>query len=99
MQTTPSPIVALNRAVAVSMAHGPEAGLDALDAISAPAGDSALAGYHLLHSVRGDLLMKIGRFAEAREEIQRAIAMTKNLREQELLTEKLKQIEKASLSA
>jgi RNA polymerase sigma-70 factor (ECF subfamily) len=108
MQTTPSPIVALNRAVAVSMAQGPAAGLDALDAIDAldatavmatPAADSALAGYHLLHSVRGDLLMKIGRFAEAREEIQRAIAMTKNLREQELLTEKLKQIEKGALSA
>ncbi len=96
MQTTPSPIVALNRAVAVSMAHGPAAGLDALDAIATPAGDSALAGYHLLHSVRGDLLMKIGNFREAREEIQRAIAMTKNLREQELLTEKLKQIEKAA---
>ena len=99
MQTTPSPIVALNRAVAVGMAQGPPAGLDALDAAARLAGDSALAGYHLLPSVRGDLLMKIGRFAEAREEIQRAIAMTKNLREQELLTEKLKQIEKATLSA
>lgn len=90
MQITPSPIVALNRAVAVSMADGPAAGLAALDAT----GDSALADYHLLHSVRGELLMKLGNFAEAREEIQRAISMTKNLREQELLTEKLKQIEK-----
>ena len=99
MQTVPSPIVALNRAVAVSMAHGPAAGLDALDAISTPATDSPLAGYHLLHSVRGDLLMKMGNFPEAREEILRAIAITKNLREQELLTEKLKQIEKAALSA
>ena len=98
MQTTPSPIVALNRAVAVSMAEGPAAGLDALDAIAnlaTPASDSALSGYHLLHSVRGDLLMKMGNFPEAREEIQRAIALTKNLREQELLTEKLKRIEKA----
>jgi predicted RNA polymerase sigma factor len=92
MQTTPSPIVALNRAVAVSMAHGPAAGLAALDALATPATGSALAGYHLLHSVRGDLLMKIGNFPEARNEIQRAIAMTKNLREQELLTEKLKQM-------
>jgi predicted RNA polymerase sigma factor len=95
MQIAPSPIVALNRAVAVSMADGPAAGLDALDAIdpiTTPAADSALSGYHLFHSVRGDLLMKMGNFAEAREEIQRAIAMTKNLREQELLTEKLKQI-------
>ena len=101
MQTTPSPIVALNRAVAVSMAQGPAAGLEALDAvdgIATPATDSALAGYHLLHSVRGDLLMKTGNFPEARKEIQRAIAMTKNLREQELLTGKLKQIEKAALS-
>ncbi|HET9713507.1 MAG TPA: DUF6596 domain-containing protein, partial [Pyrinomonadaceae bacterium] len=101
LQTTPSPIVALNRAVAVSMAQGPAAGLDALDAIATiatPAADSALASYHLLHSVRGDLLMKMGNFPEAREEIQRAIAMTKNLREQELLTEKLKQIQ-AALSA
>ena len=98
LQTAPSPIVALNRAVAVSMADGPAAGLDALDAISTPAGDSALADYHLFHSVRGDLLMKMGHFPEAREEIQRAITMTKNLREQELLTEKLKQIEQAALS-
>jgi RNA polymerase sigma factor (sigma-70 family) len=98
MQTTPSPIVALNRAVAVGMAQGPAAGLDALDAIATLAADSVLAGYHLLHSVRGDLLMKMGRFPEAREEIQRAIALTQNLREQELLTEKLKQIEKAAQS-
>jgi RNA polymerase sigma factor (sigma-70 family) len=98
MQTTPSPIVALNRAVAVGMAQGPAAGLDALDAIATPAADSALAGYHLLRSVRGDLLMKMGRFPEAGEEIERAITMTQNLREQELLTERLKQIEKAAQS-
>jgi len=97
MQTAPSPIVALNRAVAVSMAHGPAAGLEAIDAIATPTGASGLAAYHLLHSVRGDLLMKMGNFPEAREEIQRAIGMTKNLREQELLTEKLKQIEKAAI--
>jgi predicted RNA polymerase sigma factor len=96
LQISPSPIVALNRAVAVGMAQGPSAGLDAVDGIAA---DPALTGYHLLPSVRGDLLMKMRRFAEAREEIQRAIAMTQNLREQELLTEKLKQIEKADLSA
>ena len=96
MQTTPSPIVALNRAVAVGMAQGPAAGLDAVDAIATLAADSALAGYHLLHSVRGDLLTKMGRFSEAREEIHRAIPMTQNLREQELLTERLEQIEKAT---
>jgi predicted RNA polymerase sigma factor len=97
LQINPSPVVALNRAVAVAMAQGPAA-LDALDAIAALAGDSALAGYHLLHSVRGDLLMKMGNFPEAREEIQRAIAMTQNLREQEFLTERLKQMEKAAPS-
>lgn len=92
MQTAPSPIVALNRAVAVGMAQGPAAGLDALDAIATSEADSALAGYHLLHSVRGDLLMKLGNFTEACKEIERAIVLTKNLREQELLTEKLKRI-------
>jgi RNA polymerase sigma-70 factor (ECF subfamily) len=99
MQTAPSPIVALNRAVAVGMAQGPAAGLDALDAAAMPGGDSTLDGYHLFPSVRGDLLMKLGRFSEAREEIQRAIAMTKNLREQELLRERLKQMDKAAASS
>jgi RNA polymerase sigma-70 factor (ECF subfamily) len=93
MQISPSPIVTLNRAVAVGMAQGPAAGLAAVDRIAA---DPALAGYHLLPCVRGDLLMKMGRFMEAREEIRRAITMTENLREQELLTERLKQIEKAA---
>ena len=94
LQISPSPIVALNRAVALGTAQGPPAGLDAVDKLTA---DPALAGYHLLPSVRGDLLTKMGRFAEAREEIQRAVAMTQNLREQALLTERLKQIEKAAL--
>ena len=98
MQTTQSPIVALNRAVAVGMAQGPAAGLAAVDAVAPPAADSALAGYHLLHSVRGDLLMKMGNFREAREEIQRAIALTQNLREQELLRERLEQMERATQS-
>jgi RNA polymerase sigma factor (sigma-70 family) len=98
LQISPSPIIALNRAVAVGMAQGPAAGLDALDGAAALAGESALAGYHLFPSVRGDLLMKLGRLSAASKEIQRAIAMTKNLREQELLANKLKQIE-AALSA
>ncbi len=85
-QIGPSPIVALNRAVAVSFAQGPAAGLDALDSL---ANESALAGYHLLPSVRGDLLTKLGRFTEARREFERAIAMTRNKREQELLKKKL----------
>src|SRR5215468_3754454 len=98
MQTAPSPIVALNRAVAVGMAAGPAAGLAAIDVIATPAADSALTGYHLFHSVRGDLLMKMGRFAEARAEIERAIALTQNLRERELLTERLKQMNRAAPS-
>src|SRR3984957_15584623 len=98
LEVIPSPIVALNRAVAVGMLQGPAAGLDALDAAITLAGDSALAGYHLFPSVRGDLLMKMGRLSEAREEIRRAIAMTKNLREQELLANRLKQLEKAAAS-
>jgi RNA polymerase sigma-70 factor (ECF subfamily) len=89
LRISPSPIVGLNRAVAVGMAHGPIAGLAALDALDP---GSTLKGYHLVPSVRGDLLIKLGRFAEAREEIQRAIAMTENRREQDLLAEKLKQI-------
>jgi RNA polymerase sigma-70 factor, ECF subfamily len=89
LQVRPSPIVALNRAVAISKAQGPAAGLDVVDSL---ASEPALAGYHLLPSVRGDLLMKLGRFTEAREEIQRAITLTKNKSEQDLLTERLRQI-------
>ena len=88
LQVSPSPIVALNRAVAVGMAHGPAAGLQALDPLRV---EPALANYHLLPSVRGDLLEKLGRYAEAREEFQRALAMAENRRERELLSKKLKQ--------
>ena len=79
---TPSPVVALNRAVAVSMASGPAAGLALVDAL---VDDRALAGYHLLPSVRGDLLAKLGRGREARAEFERAAAMTRNEREKALL--------------
>jgi len=88
LQVSPSPIVALNRAVAVGMAQGPAAGLQALDALAA---EPALTNYHLLPSVRGDLLVKLGRYAEAREEFECAMAMTGNRRELELLSKKLKQ--------
>ena len=91
LQISPSPIVALNRAVAVGMAQGPSAGLDALDQLGK---ESALAGYHLLPSIRGDLLMKLGRFGEAREEIKRALAMTQNRQEQVLLRKKLNEMPK-----
>jgi len=88
LQVSPSPIVTLNRAVAVSMAHGPAAGLHALDALAA---EPALANYHLLPAVRGDLLIKLERYAEAREELQRALTMTDNIREQNLLSKKVQQ--------
>jgi RNA polymerase sigma factor (sigma-70 family) len=77
----PSPVVELNRAVALSMAYGPQAGLDLVDQLAA---EPALSGYHLLPSVRGDLLMKLGRPAEAGVEFERAAALTRNRREQEL---------------
>lgn len=81
-QVMPSPIVELNRAVAVSMASGPAAGLELVDAL---AGEPALVNYHLLPTVRGDLLFKLGRAAEARPEFERAASLTQNARERELL--------------
>jgi RNA polymerase sigma factor (sigma-70 family) len=84
-RVTPSPIVELNRAVAISMASGPAAGLEAVDRL---ASDPALENYHLLPSVRGDLLYKLGRFVEAREEFDRAASMTRNARERALLLER-----------
>jgi len=81
-QLAPSPVVELNRAVAVGMAFGPEAGLELLDTIAA---EPSLRDYHLLPSVRGDLLAKLGRRAEAAAEFERAAALTENARERELL--------------
>jgi len=87
----PSPIVDLNRAVALAMAFGPAAGLELVDAIAdAP----ALAGYHLLPSVRGDLLAKLGRFAEARKELERAAKLTQNERERALLLDRARACER-----
>ncbi len=81
----PSPVVELNRAVAVSMASGPAAGLALVDALTA---EPVLEGYHLLPSVRGDLLAKLGRFDEARDEFERAASLTRNGRERQLLLER-----------
>jgi predicted RNA polymerase sigma factor len=81
-QLAPSPVVELNRAVAVAMAFGPAAGLELVDAL---AGEPALDGYHLLPSVRGELLARLGRDAEARTELDRAAALTRNERVRELL--------------
>jgi len=81
-QLAPSPVVELNRAVALSMAYGPAAGLEVVDSLlEAP----ALKRYHLLPSVRGDLLAKLGRHAEARREFERAAGLTQNERERQLL--------------
>jgi RNA polymerase sigma-70 factor, ECF subfamily len=84
-QLVPSPVVELNRAVAVAMASGPAAGLELVNALTA---EPSLRGYHLLPSVRGDLLKKLGRFDEARTEFERAAAMTRNARERELLLDR-----------
>ncbi len=84
-QLTSSPVVELNRAVAVAMAFGPAAGLELVDALTA---QPSLVGYHLLPSVRGDLLKKLGRLDEARSEFERAATLTRNSREQELLHER-----------
>ena len=84
----PSPVVELNRAVALSMAFGPQAGLDLVDQL---VGEPTLRGYHLLASVRGDLLMKLGRPAEAQAEFERAAALTRNGPERELTATRARQ--------
>src|SRR5207244_4063923 len=81
-QLAPSPIVELNRAVAVGMAFGPAAGLELVDALVA---EPSLKSYHLLPAVRGDLLRKLGRSEEAGDEFERAASLTENVRERELL--------------
>src|SRR5204863_8113766 len=85
VQVVPSPVVELNRAVALAMAFGPQAGLDLVDALTS---NPSLEGYHLLPSVRGDFLFKLGRLAEARAEFEPAAALTRNRPERELLLER-----------
>jgi predicted RNA polymerase sigma factor len=84
-ELTQSPVVELNRAVAYSMAFGPAAGLEIVDPLTS---EPALAGYHLLPSVRGDFLAKLGRWGEARAEFERAASLTRNARERTLLLER-----------
>jgi predicted RNA polymerase sigma factor len=84
-QLMPSPVVELNRAVAVTMAYGPQAGLELVDALTS---EPSLQGYHLLPSARGDFLARLGRHAEARLEFERAASLTRNTRERELLLER-----------
>jgi RNA polymerase sigma factor (sigma-70 family) len=90
MSVSPSPVVQLNRAVAVSMALGPQAGLALVDTL---VGEPALEGYHLLPSVRGDLLMKVGRVQEALGEFERAASLTRNARERQLLLQRARACE------
>jgi RNA polymerase sigma-70 factor (ECF subfamily) len=84
-QVVPSPVVELNRAVAIAMAYGPQAGLELADQLT---GLPGLRQYHLLSSVRGDLLFKLGRFDEAKVEFERAAGLTRNVRERELSLER-----------
>ncbi len=84
-QLTPSPVVELNRAVAVAMAYGPQAGLDIVDTLLA---EPALRSYHLLPSVRADFLARLNRMDEARVEYERSAALTHNRQERALLLER-----------
>jgi len=94
VQLSPSPIIELNRAVAVAMAFGPAAGLELVDALTSK---SVLKDYHLLPGVRGDLLAKLGRFDEARMEFEHAATLTRNERERALLLERAKAASNNSL--
>jgi len=84
-ELAPSPVVELNRAVAVAMAYGPAAGLELVEGLLA---EPSLKSYHYLPSVRGDLLARLGRWEEARVEFERAAGLTRNARERELLLER-----------
>jgi RNA polymerase sigma-70 factor (ECF subfamily) len=87
---TPSPVVELNRGMAVAMAFGPEAGLEIVDALLP---EPSLKSYHFLSSVRGDLLAKLGRLDEARAELERAASITRNVREREMLLQRAAQLD------
>jgi predicted RNA polymerase sigma factor len=93
-QLAPSPVVELNRAVALGMAFGPAIGLELVDTLMS---EPSLKNYHLLPSVRGDLLFKLGRFDEAREEFKRAATLTRNSREREFLLDRARTCADATL--
>ncbi|MES2788330.1 MAG: RNA polymerase sigma factor [Planctomycetota bacterium] len=96
VQLTRSPVVELNRAVAVSMAFGPAAGLELVDALQ---GEPLLQHYHLLPSVRGDFLAKLGRIEEACQEFERAASLTRNVREQKFLLERVRVLKSDEISS
>lgn len=93
---TPSPVIELNRAVALAMAFGPQVGLDLLEPLRA---EPSMANYHFLPSVRGDFLFKLGRLDEARAEFERAAALTKNARERDLLLARVRECDEAAAPA
>jgi predicted RNA polymerase sigma factor len=95
IELMPSPVIELNRAVAVSMADGPAAGLAIADRLRS---EPALKSYHLLPAVRGDLLLKLGRFDEARGEFERAASLTRNERERTLLLERSDQARTSAMA-
>jgi RNA polymerase sigma factor (sigma-70 family) len=97
-ELAPSPVVELNRAVALAMAYGPQAGLEVVDSLIA---EPLLESYHLLPGVRGDLLARLGRYNEARQEFERAASLTQNRREQKLLLERARAagVQQASTSS
>jgi RNA polymerase sigma-70 factor (ECF subfamily) len=88
VQLTPSPIIELNRAVAIGMAFGPAAGLELVDALT---DERSLQNYHLLPGVRGDLLKKLNRLEEAQAEFERAASLTRNSRERDLLLDRARE--------
>src|SRR5262249_4846154 len=92
----PSPVVELNRAVALAMAYRPATALPVVDALAA---EPSLRAYHLLPAVRGDLLAKLGRFEEARTELERAASLTQNARERELLLQRAAACERGEAPA
>ena len=95
-ELAPSPVVQLNRAVAVSMASGPAAGFELTEKLTS---ESSLRNYHLLPSVRADLLTKLGRLAEARAEFERAASLTRNAKERELLLSRAEKLHESQASS
>jgi predicted RNA polymerase sigma factor len=91
-EVTPSPVVELNRAVAIGMAFGPAAGLELVDTLIS---EPSLKSYHLLPSVRGDLLAKLGRHDEAHAEFKRAASLTRNARERDLLLQRAGEVRRS----
>lgn len=94
VEVSPSPVIDLNRAVALSMAYGPEVGLEVVDVLTA---EASLNNYHLLPAVRGDLLSKLGRYEEAAREIEQAASLTNNSRERDLLLERARDTRRSGM--